>query len=118
MADGLTHEQHHDPTNYGMVSAPHGPETGDASAAFGNDYPTNAEIEKLLYPDDIYTPEGVYWADLPLRKRIGFISKVDNEEAAKELKQIGAMMKKDPLSPVGWYFRNAVLPGAGLGLEG
>jgi MFS family permease len=28
------------------------------------------------------------------------------------------MMKADPLSPVSWYFRNAVLPGAGLGLEG
>jgi hypothetical protein len=27
-------------------------------------------------------------------------------------------MKKDPLSPVGWYFRNAIIPDAGLGLEG
>jgi MFS family permease len=28
------------------------------------------------------------------------------------------MIKRDPLSPVGWYFRNCVIPGAGLGLEG
>ena len=28
------------------------------------------------------------------------------------------MIKKDPLSPVGWYMRNAVIPGAGLLLEG
>ncbi|KAI1780069.1 MFS general substrate transporter [Hypoxylon cercidicola] len=28
------------------------------------------------------------------------------------------MFKNDPLSPVAWYFRNAILPGAGLGLEG
>jgi hypothetical protein len=28
------------------------------------------------------------------------------------------MFKKDPLSPVSWYFKNAILPGAGLGLEG
>ncbi|RDW60139.1 putative inorganic phosphate transporter [Coleophoma crateriformis] len=75
-------------------------------------------FQSMLYPDDIYTPEGVYWADLPVGQRISFVTSTDNAEVAKELGQIGAMMKKDPLSPIGWYFRNAVVPGAGLGLEG
>lgn len=121
MADLLQHEQHHDPTNVGIVSVPHGPETGDDHVQ----YPAvhNAENERaifayLLRPDDSYTADGVYWADLPLGKRFSFISSVDNAEAAKELGQLGRMIKKDPLSPIGWYFRNAILPGAGLGLEG
>ena len=42
----------------------------------------------------------------------------DAQEAKRELGEIGKMMKEDPLSPVGWYFRHAVLPGGGLGLEG
>jgi hypothetical protein len=121
MADLLQHHQHHDPTNQAMVSAPHGPETGDDHAHYPNTH--TAENEKaifayLLHPDDTYTPEGVYWADLPLGKRISFVNKVNNAETAKELKAIGAMAWKDPLAPVGWYFKNAVLPGAGLGLEG
>lgn len=75
-------------------------------------------FQALLFPDDIYTPEGVYWADLPVGQRVSFVTSTDNAEAKRELSTIGAMMKKDPLSPVGWYFRNAVIPGAGLGLEG
>lgn len=105
-----------------MVSAPHGPETGDEFESFPNTAP-NAENEKavfdyILHPDDLFTKDGVYWADLPLAEQWKFNSRVDNEETRKELGQIWAMFKKDPLSPVGWYFRNAVLPGAGLGLEG
>src|ERR1700733_9384403 len=120
MADLLQRHKHHDPTNLGIVSVPHGPETGDDHASYPDAH--NPENEKaifkyLLFPDDLYD-HGTYWADLPIRKRISFVNKVHNEEAAKELRQIGAMIKKDPLSPVGWYFRNAVLPGAGLGLEG
>jgi hypothetical protein len=121
MADGMVHQQHHDPINISMVSSPHGPETGDEFESFPSTH--NAENEKeifkkVLYPDDLFTEDGVYWADLPLAQQWKFNSKVDNEEASKELGQIWAMFKKDPLSPVGWYFRNAVLPGAGLGLEG
>ena len=120
---GLHYHQHHDPTNYGMVSSPHGPETGDDHASFTNKPGSDRDLEttifkSLLHPDDTYTSDGTYWADLPFWKQIAFNNKVDNEEARKELGQIGAMMKRDPLSPVGWYFRNAVLPGAGLGLEG
>ena len=77
-----------------------------------------AIFDYQLKPDDSYTPEGVYWADLPFGSKAKFVRDVDNAEAKKELAQIGAMMKKDPLSPIGWYFRNAVIPGAGLGLEG
>ncbi|KAK1986307.1 major facilitator superfamily domain-containing protein [Colletotrichum cereale] len=102
----------------GVLPVPHGPETGD-------DYPTEhtTEHERQIFghvtrPDDSYTPDGTYWADLPWWKRVNFVSKVDRDEALKELRATAAMMKKDPLSPVSWYFRNAVLPGAGLGLEG
>ena len=121
MANLLHHHKHHDPINQGMVSVPHGPETGDDHASYP--YAHNPENERaifayLLHPDDSYTPEGVYWADLPLWKRIGFVNHVNNLEAKKELSSLGSMIKADPLSPVGWYFRNAVLPGAGLGLEG
>ena len=72
----------------------------------------------LLHPDDIYTEEGVYWADLPVGERIGFVRKVDSQEARKEGSLIWNMFKTDPLSPIGYYFKNMVLPGAGLGLEG
>lgn len=125
MADDIIqHHRHHDPS-VGLVPVPHGPETGDEHGH----YPlspggaTTEEQERaifsyLTHPDDCYTPEGVYWADLPFRERLSFVSKSQNEEAMNELREIGRMMKKDPLSPLTQYFRNAVLPGAGLGLEG
>lgn len=72
----------------------------------------------ITRPDDSYTVDGVYWADLPLRQRIQFVSKVDAQAVRDELRTIGTMVKKDPLSPLGWYTRNAIIPGAGLGLEG
>jgi hypothetical protein len=55
---------------------------------------------------------------MPLSKKIKFVSSYDAKEARSELASIWAMMKEDPLSPVSYYFRNMVLPGAGLGLEG
>lgn len=75
-------------------------------------------IFKHLHPDDSFTADGVYWADLPLGKRIAFVTAVENAETKRELSELGSMMKKDPLSPAGWYWRNAILPGAGMGLEG
>lgn len=121
MADLLHHPPHHDPTNQGIVSVPHGPETGDDYATYPDAHTPESEkaiFAYLLRPDDSYTPEGLYWADLPLAKRVAFNARVDHEEAVKELSSLGRMIKQDPLSPIGWYFRNAVLPGAGLGLEG
>lgn len=118
--DGLHHHKPHNP-QAGIVSVPHGPETGADHAS----YPAvhNEENEKqifqyLLKPDDSYNAEGVYWADLPIGQRMAFVSRTDAAEARSELNAIGRMMKADPLSPVGWYFRNAVVPGAGLLLEG
>ncbi|KAK3330786.1 major facilitator superfamily domain-containing protein [Apodospora peruviana] len=125
MADDIIrHHPHHRPS-VGLIPVPHGPETGDEHGHYPlpDERRTSAEHQRaifsyLTHPDDCYTPDGVYWADLPLRQRLAFVSKSQHEEAMKELKEIGAMAKKDPLSPLTWYFRNAVLPGAGLGLEG
>lgn len=122
MTEPLHHHEHHDPTNYGMVSSPHGPETGDDHESLrlrGKEWQQGSHIfEEIMYPADMYTPEGKYWADLPLLQQLKFNASVDNAEAKKELGQIRVMMKKSFFSPVTWYFKNAVLPGAGLGLEG
>ena len=72
----------------------------------------------LLLPDDSYDEHGTYWADMPLMKRLNFVNKVDSAEAAKELSSIGRMFRADPLSPISFYMRNMVIPGAGLLLEG
>ncbi|CRG86803.1 putative inorganic phosphate transporter 1-7 [Talaromyces islandicus] len=97
---------------------PHGPDMG-GHPEYEEMHPHEKDaFDKLLRPDDSYTPEGVYWADLPIGKRIGFVSKIDREEAARELVNIGHMIKEDPLSPINYYFKNMVLPGAGLLLEG
>ncbi|KAI3397272.1 hypothetical protein diail_11071 [Diaporthe ilicicola] len=122
MSNFLAHDKHHNPST-GQIPVPHGPETGDEAYAYPSHSGVTSEEERQIFnyithPDDSYTPEGVYWADLPLSKRIKFVTSVDNAEAKKELSQIGAMMKKDPLSPLSWYWHNAILPGAGLGLEG
>lgn len=113
---------HHNPTNMGMVSTPHGPETGDDHASFrGSDFDPNASDDALtphLFPDDMYTKDKVYYGDLSFGEQVKFITKVDKAEAKKEFGAFWKMFKADPLSPVGWYFKNAVLPGAGLGLEG
>lgn len=118
MADQMQHHHHHNP-QAAFNPVPHGPDTGDDHMHFPGDRGREADIfNYLLKPDDLYNSEGVYWADLPLTQRFKFTTHVDNVEAKKELAQIGAMMKKDPLSPVGWYASNAIVPGAGLGLEG
>ncbi|KAK3336254.1 major facilitator superfamily domain-containing protein [Cercophora scortea] len=123
MGDIIRHHRHHDP-DVGEIPVPHGPETGDEHGHYPQQGSSTVEEHEraifayLTHPDDSYTPEGTYWADLPLAKRISFVNKSQNEEAKTELQSIGRMLKDDPLSPVSWYFRNAVLPGAGLGLEG
>ena len=122
MADRL---RRHVPHNafIGEVPVPHGPETGTEHEHLPRRDGVTTEEEREVFsyltrPDDSYTPDGRYWADLPFWERLKFVRSVDNAEARKELGSIWAMMKKDPLAPVGWYMRNAVLPGAGLGLEG
>lgn len=107
--------------NYGPA-APHGPNmTGQHTATRNVGEMSHQEKEifdHLILPDDSYNAEGIYWADMPIMKRAKFVSAVDNAEARKELSAIGRMIKADPLSPVGFYFKNMVLPGAGLLLEG
>ncbi|PKX98877.1 putative MFS phosphate transporter [Aspergillus novofumigatus IBT 16806] len=99
--------------------APHGPDmTGTHDPLEDMDVHEKGAFDALIRPDDSYTPDGVYWADLPLVKKIKFVGSYDAKEAKRELKGIWDMTKKDPLSPVAYYFRNMVLPGAGLGLEG
>jgi hypothetical protein len=75
-------------------------------------------FNQLIRPADSYTSAGVYWADLPLRERVNFVTSVDAAETKKELSWLWDMFKQDPLSPIGYYFKNAVIPGLGLGLEG
>lgn len=75
-------------------------------------------FNRVLKPDDIYDRQGTYWSDLPIGKRFAFVNKVNNEEARREAGIVWRMFKNDPLSPFGAYFRNYIIPGLGLGLEG
>jgi hypothetical protein len=82
------------------------------------DQDARAIFKPLLHPDDSYTPDGTYWADLPLPQLIAFVTKVDRTEAARELGLISKAIRKNPFSPLAWYFRNSVAPGLGIGLKG
>ncbi len=75
-------------------------------------------FDYLLKPDDSYNEAGVYWGDMSLAQQVKFVSSGDAKESKRELSSIWAMIKNDPLSPFAYYFKNMVLPGAGLGLEG
>ena len=114
--------------DYG-AAAPHGPNvhtdrhvaTDTIGHQFaGHDMSENetSVFQSILKPDDIYDSNGRYWADMPMGERVKFVTAVDGAEAKRELNVIGRMIKKDPLSPVGAYMRNMVIPGAGLLLEG
>ncbi|KAG6003566.1 hypothetical protein E4U21_001893 [Claviceps maximensis] len=125
-SDSGVHQRrhHHPPAIPGEIPIPHGP-PGDHDSEAYEEYAlqhATADEQRIFShvtrPDDSYTSDGVYWADLPWMQRVKFVSRVDGEAASKELSTIGSMMKKDPLSPLTWYFRHAVIPGAGLGLEG
>ncbi|KAJ5812217.1 hypothetical protein N7474_008518 [Penicillium riverlandense] len=98
--------------------------------AFAQDYKTDytssevmeshekVAFDELIRPSDSYTAEGKYWADLPLGQRIKWCLSQDASETGKELAWLWDMFKADPLAPIGYYFKNFVLPGAGLCLEG
>jgi hypothetical protein len=106
------------------LQAPHGPNVSGghvATASFGDMNMDGTEagvFQTILKPDDMYDEHGTYWADLPLMQKIRFITSYDAKEVRRELVVIGSMIKNDPLSPVGAYFRNMVIPGMGLLLEG
>ncbi|MCJ1462931.1 hypothetical protein MMC07_001535 [Pseudocyphellaria aurata] len=104
--------------DYGPA-APHGPDmTGTHNPIHQMDQNERQIFNYLLRPDDLYNEDGVYWADLPLAKQVKFVSSYDAKETKREASNVWAMFKVDPLSPAAFYFRNMVLPGAGLGLEG
>lgn len=104
--------------DYGPA-APHGPDmSGTHDPVHAMTQNERQIFDFLIKPDDSYDSAGVYWADLPLSQQIKFVTKGDAVESRKELSSIWAMFKKDPLSPFAYYFKNMVLPGAGLGLEG
>ncbi|GAB0132342.1 hypothetical protein EsDP_00000782 [Epichloe bromicola] len=118
---GARNHGHHPAILPGVIPIPHGPPGDHDSDDFTLQHATAAErriFSHVTRPDDSYTSDGVYWADLSWMQRVKFVSQVDREAASKELSTIGSMMKKDPLSPLSWYARHAVIPGAGLGLEG
>lgn len=107
--------------DYGLA-VPHGPNPGGDHVATANlaDMSVNETgvFQSLLKPDDSYDENGVYWGDMGLKQRAAFVSKVDRAETKRELSATWEMFKHDPLSPVAFYFRNMVIPGAGLLLEG
>ena len=104
--------------DYGPA-APHGPDmSGTHDPIHTMDENERQIFDYLIKPDDSYNADGIYWADLSLPKRIAFVTAYDGKEAARELKNIGAMFRADPLEPFRYYMRNMVIPGAGLGLEG
>jgi hypothetical protein len=74
-----------------------------------------AIFDYLLNRSDSYNEDGVYWADLPILKRMKFVGKSDAKEAARELGSIWRMFKADSLEPMQYFFRKMVLSGAGLG---
>jgi len=126
----MVQESHANP-EMGIIPVPYGPQANENDPErFREDdeleqqafrQPNQMESDQfreLLCPADIYTQDGTYWADLPMVKRMKFNYGVEKKEAGRELSIIGQMFKKDPLSPVGWYWRNCILPGAGLLLEG
>jgi hypothetical protein len=104
-------------TDAGASAAP--PEkAGACSLSEEMDVHEREAFNKFIRPEDSYTPEGAYWADLPLSQRVKFIMSTEAKECGQEFSWFWDMFKRDPLSPLSYYFKNAVLPGAGLGLEG
>jgi len=103
------------PSSYASPSLPH----NDPSTTTSLSEKTELEIlAPVLYPDDSYTPDAIYWADLPLRQKVSFVLNVDKKEVAKEWAATKALFKRSKIGPAAWYFHNGILPGAGLGLEG
>ncbi|ORY27623.1 major facilitator superfamily domain-containing protein [Naematelia encephala] len=91
---------------------------GRGNPAFSNgNFNSSHPLFNDLAPDDSYL-DGVYWADLPLKQRHAWINKQSNAEALREIKHVGSMFKRDPLSPLGAYCKRYVIGGFGLFTEG
>ncbi|GAA5921376.1 hypothetical protein JCM6882_003021, partial [Rhodosporidiobolus microsporus] len=101
---------------------PHSDGTASPSTSSGGSATAQGNLDHLLqdalFPDDSYTPEGVYWADLPKKEQWAFINRQTNQEAKREFSMIWQMFKEDPASPFRAYWRKYVLTGMGLFVEG
>ncbi|GAC97990.1 potential glycerophosphoinositol permease [Pseudozyma hubeiensis SY62] len=76
-------------------------------------------LDETLFPADSYTRDTkTYWADLPFWEKTRWINAQSNQEARRELGEIGSMFKRDPLSPLRAYYNNYVITGLGLFVEG
>ena len=82
--------------------------------------PAQAQVlDETLFPADSYTRDTkTYWADLPFWEKTKWINAQSNQEARRELGEIGSMFKSDPLSPLRAYYNNYVITGLGLFVEG
>lgn len=98
-----------DPDN--QLHTPHPPKTLDNGQRIDAEHP----LWDDLCPEDSYV-DGVYWADLPSAQRGRWAINQANQEAKRELKVIGGMFKKDPLSPMRAYFSRYVLGGFGVSI--
>ena len=108
-----------DDQDIGMLHVPHGPGAHPLEQPQFNMNDNEKQIfDYLLHPEDSYDANGLYWADMPLMQRIKFCLGVDAAETRREAGNTWALFVRDPLAPVAYYFRNMVIPGAGLGLEG
>lgn len=66
--------------------------------------PHAGSLKEALFPQDTYVGE-TYWADLPAGERVKWINSEFGKETFREFKALGSMIKADPLSPIGLYFR-------------
>lgn len=110
--DGITeHEKQPFPGSLGSDS----PSSGNSTTAASS---TNEHLLKeSLFPEDSYTSDGVYWADLPRKERLAFINRQQNAEAKREFRWVLDMFKQDPMEPFRRYFRKYVMTGMGLFVE-
>lgn len=80
-----------------------------------SDY-TDEELDKAIHqticPLDSFTADGVYWADLPFKKRMQWIKQQSDSEASREAKEIWSTFREDPLEPLRQYYRHYVVNGA------
>lgn len=95
MAGYIRQHRQHDPP-LGEIPVPHGPSTGTEHEHYPQHGAPATEHEKEIFkhltnPDDAFTPEGVYWADLPFWKRLSFVRQVDHAESMRELKTISTL---------------------------
>ncbi|KAF8316129.1 MFS general substrate transporter [Clavulina sp. PMI_390] len=75
-------------------------------------------LRNAIAPLDSYTESGVYWADLPTSERRAWVWAQNRAEGARERALVWDMFKKDPLAPLGAYWRLYCMTGLGIFVEG